>query len=99
MGDPGGMTYDESVQAEVAGLRSLLGTDPVYGVAEVEEGCFALAQVRSEPRAPFGVEARICFDDHTGAPIDSRVEYAGGIIEVIAVAELRSGVDDADLEP
>ena len=31
-----------------------------------------------EPRAPFGDEARFCFDEATGAPTDSRVRYAGG---------------------
>jgi hypothetical protein len=100
-GEPGGSSYDEDVQAEVDGLRSLVtGPDPVYGVARGDTaGCFDLAQLRVEPRAPFGVEASFCFDDETGAPIDSRVTYAGGIVEVVVVLDLRSQVSEADLEP
>ena len=63
------------------------------------DGCFELAQLRSEPRAPFGVESRFCFDDATGAPTNNRVRYAGGIVEVLAVTDLTGTVSDADLEP
>jgi hypothetical protein len=100
-GDPVGPSYAEDVQAEVDGLRSLVtGPDPVYAVAPGDPaGCFDLVQLRVEPRAPFGIEARLCFDDETGAPIDSRVEYAGGILEVIAVVDVRSEVTEADLQP
>ena len=99
-GEPTGSSYAEDVEAEVAGLRSLVtGEEPVYAVARGAPGCFSLAQLRSEPRAPFGLEARFCFDDATGAPTDSRVRYAGGIVEVFAVTEIRASVRDADLEP
>jgi hypothetical protein len=100
-GEPDGPTYDEDVQAEVDGLRSLItGAAPVYGVGRDDTaGCFELVQLRVEPRAPFGIRARLCFDEATGAPADSRVEYAGGITEVIAVTDIRTEVTDADLEP
>ena len=88
------------MEAEVEGLRSLLeGPDPVYGVARVDDGCFALAQRRSEPRAPFGLEARFCFDAATGAPTDSEVRYAGGIVEVVAATGLTGEVSAEDLVP
>ncbi len=92
--------YEEDVEEEVAALRSLL-EDPaaVYAVERADDGCFDLAQQRVEPRAPFGVEARFCFDEETGAPTDSRVRYAGGIVEVVAVTRVTGEVTDADLEP
>jgi len=100
LGAPGGPTYAEDVEAEVEGLRSLLeGRDPVYGVAKVDGGCFALAQRRSEPRAPFGLEASFCFDAATGAPTDSEVRYAGGIVEVVTTTRLTSEVSADDLVP
>ena len=93
-------SYDEDADAEVAGLRSLVeGRTPVYAVARAGSGCFELAQLRVEPRAPFGVAARFCFDEATGAPIDSRVRYSGGIVEVVAVVGLTGDVRDEDLEP
>jgi hypothetical protein len=97
---PTGPTYDEDVATEVAALRTLVeGAAPVYAVEDVGDGCFALAQQRAEPRAPFGVEARFCFDEAIGAPTNSRVRYAGGIVEVLAVTELTATVSDADLDP
>jgi hypothetical protein len=54
---------------------------------------------RVEPRAPFGQEARFCFDEATGAPSNSRVVYEGGIVEVVAVTDIRTDVADADLQP
>jgi hypothetical protein len=98
--DPTLPSYEEDVEADVAALRTLVeGPDPVYAVEHAPDGCFDLAQLRVEPRAPFGVEARFCFDEETGAPTDSRVRYAGGIVEVVAVVRLTSEVDDADLVP
>ena len=99
-GDPAGATYQEDADAEVAALRTLVqGASPVYSVTQDGDGCFALEQLRSEPRAPFGIDATFCFDDATGAPTDSRVHYSGGIVEVVAVTDLTGTVDDADLEP
>jgi len=101
LGDPSGPSYDDDVASEVTALGTLVtGDAPVYAVAVGSEaGCFDLAQLRVEPRAPFGREARFCFDEATGAPTNSRVAYEGGIVEVVAVTDLRSQVDDEDLEP
>lgn len=100
LGPPGGPTYAEAVAAEVEGLHSILdGPDPLYAMARAEGGCFELAQLRLDPRAPFGTRARFCFDATTGAPAASRVDYGGGIVEVIAVTEVRSEVVDVDLRP
>jgi hypothetical protein len=100
LSDAAGPTYAEDVATEVEALRTLVeGPSPVYTVAEAGDGCFELAQLRAEPRAPFGVEARFCFDATTGAPTNSRVRYAGGIVEVLAVTELTGTVSDADLDP
>jgi hypothetical protein len=99
-GDPAGPTYDEEVVTTIENLRALVeGPNPVYAVERAGDGCFALAQLRVEPRAPFGVDARFCFDEATGAPTDTRVSYAGGIVEVLAVASLTGTVEDEDLEP
>jgi hypothetical protein len=99
-GEPEGPTYDEDVDATVTNLRALVeGPDPVYAVDRAGAGCFHLAQLRVEPRAPFGVDARFCFDAATGAPTDTRLRYAGGVVEVLAVTHLTGRVTDADLVP
>ncbi|MFL6205469.1 MAG: hypothetical protein ACJ739_08955 [Acidimicrobiales bacterium] len=99
-GDPEGPTYDQDVDATMANLRALVeGANPVYAVQRADDGCFELAQLRVEPRAPFGVDARFCFDDATGAPTDTRIRYAGGIVEVLAITKVSGTVHDADLEP
>jgi hypothetical protein len=93
-------TYEEDVAADVAALRTqVAGPTAVYAVERSGDGCFSLAQQRVEPRASFGLEARFCFDAVTGAPAASRVEYAGGIVEVVAVSRVTAEVADADLEP
>lgn len=100
LGAPGGLTYDESVEREVAGLRSLVqGDDPIYVVTSPEPGCFDLELRRVEPRAPFGVAASFCFDAATGAPSARQVRHAGGIVEVLIVTDIRPEVRDSDLEP
>jgi len=101
LGAPGGPTYAEDVAEELADLRALLQRpDPLYAVADGDEdGCFELAQQRSDPRAPFGTEAQFCFDAATGAPTNSRVRYEGGIVEVVTVTEIEIVVTDGDLRP
>ncbi|MGK2948445.1 MAG: hypothetical protein ACSLFP_07715 [Acidimicrobiales bacterium] len=100
LGEPGGGTYAEDVDEELAGLRSLLqGDEPLYSVEVVEEGCFALTQQRIDPRAPFGVAARFCFDPATGAPSARHVTFEGGITETLVVTDIRTDVVDADLRP
>jgi hypothetical protein len=101
LGAPTGASYDEDVANEVAALRTLVtGESPVYAVGPGgDPGCFELVLLQVEPRAPFGQEARFCFDGATGAPLNSRVAYDGGIVEVVAVTDLRAEVTDADLQP
>ena len=101
LGRPGGPTYAEDVAAELAGLRALFeGPDPLYAVARADgTGYFELVQLRGDPRAPFGTRARFCFDPATGAPTASRVDYGRGIVEVVAVAEIRAEASDDDLQP
>jgi hypothetical protein len=100
LGDETLPSYDSDVETTIAALRTQVeGTDPVYAVSDAGDGCFALALQRVEPRASFGQEARFCFDAETGAPTNSRVEYAGGIVEVLAVARLVGEVSDGDLAP
>ena len=84
----------------MSGLRSLTqGSTPLYVVTAGGPGCFELDLIRSDPRAPFGIEASFCFDAATGAPAGSRVRHAGGIEEVVVVTDIRAEVTDADLEP
>jgi len=75
------------------------GPSRAYAVERAGDGCFALAQLRNEPRAAFGIDARFCFDETTGAPTDSRVRDAAGIVEVVAVSSLTPTVRDSDLVP
>ncbi len=99
LGDPTLASFEEDVASEVAALRTQVsGATAVYAVARAGDGCFRLAQQRAEPRASFGRQARFCFDRETGAPAGSRVEYAGGIVEVVAVLDVTADVTDADLE-
>lgn len=100
LGEPGGTTYEESVQREVAALRELLsGRDPLYDVSLDDAGCFRLDQRRPDPRVPFGVAARFCFDQATGAPVRTEVRYEGGVREIIVVHEVRTDVTEEHLEP
>jgi hypothetical protein len=100
LGEGGGRSYDDDVEREVAGLHSILGgRDPLYGVTVADDGCFALDQRRLDPRAPFGIAARFCFDPATGAPAGSEVRYEGGIEEVRTVSTIRARVTEADLQP
>jgi hypothetical protein len=100
LGAPGGLTYAESTEREVLGLRSiLLTTDPLYTVTASEPGCFHLEQRRIDPRAPFGLEATFCFDDATGAPTRRRVRYEGEVEERLVVTTVDPDVSDEDLEP
>jgi hypothetical protein len=100
LGPPGGPTYEESVRAEVEALRSLvLGPDRVYDVIADGGGCFDLSLRRVEPRAPYGVGARLCFDPVTGAPVRREIRHEGGVTETLVVHDVRAQVTDADLEP
>lgn len=101
LGPPGGPTYQEDVAQEVAGVRSLTaGPSALYAVRRgPDEGCYLLDLQRPDPRAPFGIEASLCFDPATGAPSSSRVVHAGGVVEVTAAISIRTDVTDADLEP
>lgn len=100
LGAPGGATYEESVEREVEGVRSIVGgEDPLYDVTIAGAGCFTLDLRRVDPRAPFGIGARFCFDPATGAPTRREVRYEGGISETVVVEEIRTEVTDADLEP
>lgn len=97
---PSGPSYARDVADEVAALRAMTGGDqPLYAVSEPRPGCFALRQLRIEPRAPFGVRASFCFDPATGAVTMSRVRHEGGTVEVVVVTSIRSTVTDADLTP
>jgi hypothetical protein len=100
LGAPRGSTYDEAVAAEVEGLRDILGApEALYGVERDDDGCFALVQRRVDPRAPFGIAARFCFDPTTGAPTARQVDFEGGITESLVVTEVRAEVTDGDLRP
>lgn len=101
LGPSGGETYEEDLARQVAGIRSLTeGPDPLYSVERGSTaGCFDLDLQRADPRAPFGIEASFCFDEATGAPTSSRVVHEGGVVEVLAVTDLRTDVRDADLQP
>ena len=90
LGDPAGPTYDEDVAAEVASLRSLRrGRDP--GVRGRARPATAASRWRSNATSPARRSASTrasASTSATGAPTDSRVRYAGGIVEVLAVTSL-----------
>jgi hypothetical protein len=79
-------------------MRTLVeGDAPVYRVEADGARCFSLTQSRPAAGVPFGVRARYCFDDATGALVEAAVTYAGGISEHLVVEDLRAPVA-ADFE-
>jgi hypothetical protein len=93
---PGRRTFDESVDREVEILRTYVtGERPAYRV--VGEGeCFTLVRLRPFP-TQFGLEARFCFDERTGATRSTRVDF--GDVEVVTEARtIRTTVTDEDLD-
>lgn len=95
---PPGTHYTEWVAEQVAVLRTYVdGAKPLYEV--VAEGrCYNLRQTRYQPLSPYGEQARLCFDEATGALARLRVDH-GGVVDDRRATTIRPQATDAELEP
>ena len=91
-------TYSRAVAAQVDTLEGYVtGPEPLYRVTGDGEGCFRLEQDRHLPAAPYGTEARFCFDAETGAPTFTEIARPEGTDRIEAV-DVRAEVTEADLQ-
>lgn len=107
VGPSPGVPHDERVLTELQALAGWVhADDALYTVRRVADvapptwpdaDCFELALARAYPIPPYGRSARFCFDDATGALVDTEVVYDGGIVETTRVVELNPVVTDDDL--
>lgn len=95
----GGSSYDETVDAEIETLLGyLVGDPPLYSVEGDGDGCFDLTLERDLPLAPYGEQARFCFDEDTGAMTLARIERVEATDETRATS-VSPDVQPSDLEP
>lgn len=90
------------VEAAVAEQAALLtGTAPLYTVAALGVGCFALVLRVERTAPPHGRRATLCYDEATGAPSRSEVTKATGagaeVVDRTLAFDIRGSVTDADL--
>lgn len=80
-------------------LYTVVATGPTEVVRQGGQGdrCYVLDLLRQLPVAPYGTQARFCFDPATGAPTLLRVERPEAVDVTTAVA-VTGQVTDADLE-
>ncbi len=96
---PGGPVepWDEAVAGEVEALRGYLVDEPaLYSVRDAGDGCFELARLYQRPEAPYGLGARLCFDEASGAMDLLEVRREGGATDRFQAVEVRTDVTDAD---
>jgi hypothetical protein len=97
---PGGPAprYEDEVAAEVRILATYVrGPARFYAVRE-EGHCFRLRLRLNVLSPPYGVLARFCFDDATGAPVRSEIEKVQARDRTVAIS-VRGRVSDDDLDP
>jgi hypothetical protein len=96
---PGGPVepWNEAVDAEVDALRGYLLDEPaLYSVSDAGDGCFELERLYQRVEAPYGLGARLCFDEASGAMDLLEVRREGGATDRFAAVEVRTDVTDAD---
>jgi hypothetical protein len=92
-------SYDETVAREIETFGEYVFGDahPLYRVRADGDGCYDLRLTRLLPSAPYGDEARFCFDDETGAITFIRIERSEGI-DVTEMVEIRTDVRETDFQ-
>ena len=73
----------------IAELNEIRATDP---------GCYDLVQLVPYDDAPYGTDARLCFDERTGAVRRVDRRFDNGIIETEEASRITTDVRDADFE-
>lgn len=86
--------YAEEVADELDNLRDLLST--AYETTIDDDGCYELRLVALLPLPPYGLSARFCFDDATGALATQEVQRSEAVERTVAV-DIRTEVTPADL--
>jgi hypothetical protein len=102
--DPAG-AYEQEVQAELEAFRGWFrppgpGLRPRYRVVrrpDRADGCFDLVLAVPGAEAPWGTDARLCFDPATGAPSEARRRFGNGIVETETAERIDPVVTAADL--
>jgi hypothetical protein len=101
--EPAPADYDDAVRQELDAFREWFtppGTNlrPRYRVVrDGEPGCFDLILAVPGAEAPYGTDARLCFDEATGAPRLSERRFDNGVIETDRADTILTTVSDADL--
>jgi hypothetical protein len=92
--------FEERLARELDNLRSYFDpVRPLYFVRADGKACFRLLQAVVYPDPPYGLRARFCFDEATGAMRSVEREFESGIVERMEATSLRAEVTQADLEP
>jgi hypothetical protein len=101
--DGGAGSYDEGVRRELDEFRDWFrppapGARPRYRVVrDADAGCFDLVLAVANAEAPYGTDARLCFDGPTGALASVERRFDNGIIESEKAASIGTAVTAADL--
>lgn len=96
-------SYDDTVRQELDAFRDWFappgpGLRPRYRVLrDSEPGCFDLVLAVPGAEAPYGTDARLCFDAATGAPRSSERRFENGIVETERAETIVARVNPADL--
>lgn len=90
-------SHEEMVAREVANFEQYFseGDHPLYRVTEVDDDCYELHLTRLLPSAPYGDEARFCFDDESGAVTLVRIQRPEGT-DVTEAVDIRTDLTEAD---
>jgi hypothetical protein len=101
--DERAVSYDESVRRELDTFRDWFrppapGARPRYRVVRgPDAGCFDLVLVVPGAEAPYGTDARLCFDAATGALSSVDRRFDSGILESERAETITPTVTAADL--
>jgi hypothetical protein len=94
--EPDAETVDEMVEAEVELMwRHVVGTRPLYRVGQ-RGNCFFLRLDRAMVVPPYGFRTAFCFDAHSGAVSDFRIDRVEGT-DTERLLWVRDEVTDDDL--
>lgn len=94
--------YPQEVERRASVMRSYFdpSTPAIYGVSVDDGGCYELELVRAYPAPSYGVFARMCFDDASGAMSTMEMRREDGSLDVVSATTIRQPNDlDFDLSP
>ncbi|MCX7620836.1 MAG: hypothetical protein N2037_08355 [Acidimicrobiales bacterium] len=96
---PEATPFDERLERELTNLRSYFDpARPLYAVRPDGKHCFRLQQIAIYPDPPYGLLARFCFDEATGALRGVERHFESGMVERMEAVSLRSEVTQSDFD-